>query len=184
MRAGAVVFATGVIEQPAVFRNSGLPGGMLASGAARLAARHSVAPGRRVAIVAGNLDAYVTCLQLHARGVPVAAIVDLRTAPENDAAVSACAALGIPMLRGFAPYEAVRGPEGNVAGLTVAPVTAAGHPDASASRRIDCDAVLMSVGWAATTQLYLQAGGGTRVSEELQQFIPTDVPPGNLATGR
>ena len=184
MRARAVVFATGVIEQPAVFRNNDLPGVMLASGAARLAARHGVAPGRRVAIVAANLDAYVTCLQLHARGVPVAAIVDLRTAPENDAAVSACAALGIPMLRALAPYEAVRGPDGNVAGLTVAPVTPAGRLDASASRRIDCDAILMSVGWAAATQLYLQAGGSTRFSEELQQFIPAEMPPGIFAAGR
>ncbi len=36
MRAKAVVFATGVIEQPAVFRNNDLPGVMLASGASRL----------------------------------------------------------------------------------------------------------------------------------------------------
>jgi len=33
MRAGAVVFATGVIGQPAVFRNNDLPGVMLAAGA-------------------------------------------------------------------------------------------------------------------------------------------------------
>ncbi len=184
MRAGAVVFATGVIEQPAVFRNNDLPGVMLASGAARLAARHSVAPGRRVAMVAANLDAYVTCLELHARGAPLAAIVDLRAAPENDAAVSGCAALGIPMLRAHAPYEALRGPGGGVAGLTVAPVDAAGRLDVSASRRIDCDAILMSVGWAAASQLYLQAGGSTRFSEELQQFIPTQSPPGIFAAGR
>jgi len=117
MRAAAVVFATGVIEQPAVFRNNDLPGVMLASGAVRLAARHSVAPGRRVVIVAANLDAYVTCLELHARGVPVAAIIDLRADPENDTAVSACAALGVDLLRAHAPYEAVRGPDGAVAGL-------------------------------------------------------------------
>jgi sarcosine oxidase subunit alpha len=184
MRASAVVFATGVIEQPAVFRNNDLPGIMLASGAARLAARHSVAPGRRVVIIAANLDAYVTCLDLHARGVQVAAIVDLRTAPESDAAVSACAALDLAVLRAHAPYEAVRGPEGTVAGLVVAPVNEAGRLDASAQRRIDCDAILMSVGWAAAMQLYHQAGGSTRFSEELQQFIPVDLPPGIFAAGR
>src|SRR3984893_7982840 len=184
MRASAVVVATGGSEQPAVSRNNDLPGVMLASGAARLAARHSVAPGRRVVIVAANLDAYVTCLELHARGVPVAAIVDLRTVPESDAAVSACAALGLVVLRAHAPYEAVRGPDGSVAGLMVAPVNAAGLPDASASRRIDCDAVLMSVGWAAAAQLLLQAGGSTRFSEELQQFVPQDLPPGIFAAGR
>jgi sarcosine oxidase subunit alpha len=184
MRARAVVFATGVIEQPAVFRNNDLPGVMLASGAARLLARHGVAPGRRVVIVAANLDAYVTSLELHARGVPVAAIVDLRSVPESDAAVSACAALGLAVLRAHAPYEAIRGPDGAVAGLTVAPLNAAGHPDAGASRRIDCDAVLMSVGWAGATPLFLQAGGSTRFSEELQQFIPAEMPPGIFAAGR
>ena len=44
MRAQAVVFATGVIEQPAVFRNNDLPGVLLASGAWRLLARYGVAP--------------------------------------------------------------------------------------------------------------------------------------------
>jgi sarcosine oxidase subunit alpha len=184
MRAKAVVFATGVMEQPAVFRNNDLPGVMLASGAARLAARHGVAPGRRVIIVAANLDAYATCLELHARGVQIAVIVDLRTAPENDAAVSACAGLGVALLRAHAPYEAVRGRDGAVAGLVVAPVTADGALDASALRRIDCDAILMSVGWAAAAQLLIQAGGSTRFSEELQQFIPTELPPGLFAAGR
>jgi sarcosine oxidase subunit alpha len=184
MRAGAVVFATGVIEQPAVFRNNDLPGVMLASGAVRLLARYGVAPGRRVVILAANLEAYVTCLELHARGVPVAAIAELRAAPESDAAVAACAALGIPMLQAHAPYEALRGADGTVAGVRVAPLDAAGHLDAHASRRIDCDAILMSVGWAAAAQLFLQAGGRTRFSEELQQFVPEDSPPGIFVAGR
>jgi len=184
MRAGAVVFATGVIEQPAVFRNNDLPGVMLASGAARLLERHGVAPGRRVVIVAANLDAYLVCLELHARGVPVVAIVELRAAAESDAAVAACAALGIPMLSAHAPYEAIRGPHGTVAGLQVAPIDAKGRVDATSPRRIECDAILMSVGWAAATQLFLQAGGSARYCQDLQQFIPKDLPPGTYAAGR
>jgi sarcosine oxidase subunit alpha len=184
MRAKAVVLATGVIETPAVFRNNDLPGVMLASGALRLLARHGVAPGRRVVIVAANLEAYRACLELHERGVPVAAIVELRTAAENDAAVSACAALGIPMLSAHAPYEAVRGPDGAVAGVQVAPLDAAGRLALNSLQHIDCDALLMSVGWAAATQLFLQAGGSTRFCAELQQFIPAELPPGIFAAGR
>jgi sarcosine oxidase subunit alpha len=184
MRAGAVVFATGVIEQPAVFRNNDLPGVMLASGAVRLLTRYGVAPGRRVVIVAANLDAYVTCLEFAARGVTVAAIVDLRAEAENDAAVSACAALGLSVLRACAPYEAIRGADGRVAALMVAPLDAAGRAEAGALRRIDCDAVLMSVGWAAAAQLYLQAGGRTRYARDLQQFVPSELPPGIFAAGR
>jgi sarcosine oxidase subunit alpha len=90
----------------------------------------------------------------------------------------------VAVLRANAPYEAVRGPDGTVAALMVVPMNAAGHPDASASRRIDCDAILMSVGWAPAAQLLLQAGGSTRFSEELQQFVPLDLPPGIFAAGR
>jgi sarcosine oxidase subunit alpha len=164
MRAAAVVFATGVIGQPAVFRNNDLPGVMLADGAIRLLRRHGVAPGRRV--------------------VAIAAIVDLRPAADGDAAVTECAALGFEMLSAHAPYEAIPGPDGGVAALVVAPWDVAGHVDASASRRIECDSILMSVGWAAATQLFLQAGGSTRFSEELQQFVPRETPPGIFAAGR
>jgi sarcosine oxidase subunit alpha len=173
-----------VIEQPAVFRNNDLPGVMLASGALRLLARHGVAPGRRVAVVAANLEAYAACLQLQARGVRIVAIVELRTTPEGDAAGAACAALGIPVLQAHAPYEAVRGPDGTVAALKVAALDAAGHIDVRLSQRIDCDAILMSVGWAAAAQLILQAGGSTRFLDELQQFVPQDLPRGIFATGR
>ena len=100
MRAGAVVFATGVIEQPAVFRNNDLPGVMLASGAVRLLARYGVAPGRRVVIVAANLEAYTRCLELNARGVAVSAIVDLRARPRAMRPCRPARALGIPMLLG------------------------------------------------------------------------------------
>ncbi len=184
MRAGAVVFATGVIEQPAVFRNNDLPGVMSASGAVRLLARYGVAPGRRVLIVAANLEAYIGCLELKHRGVAVAAIVDLRDETESDAAVSACGALGIPMLRASAPYEAIRGAAGRVAGLLVAPLKADGRADAGSLRRFDCDAILMSVGWAAAAQLLLQAGGRTRFAGELQQYVPDELPPGIFAAGR
>jgi sarcosine oxidase, subunit alpha len=184
MRARAVVFATGVIEQPAVFRNNDLPGVMLASGAARLLARYGVAPGRRAVIIAANLEAYVACLELLKRGVAVAAIVELRASSERDSAVAACVAQGVPVLQAHGPYEAIRGGNGAVAGLWVAPLNAAGRLDADSSRRIDCDAILMSVGWAAAAQLALQAGVTTRFDEDLQQFVPKDMPPGIFAAGR
>jgi sarcosine oxidase subunit alpha len=211
MRAKAVVFATGVIEQPAVFRNNDLPGVMLASAALRLAQRYRVAPGRRVVMVAANLEAYNCCLDLHALGVKVAAVVDLRPADasvatgapgaagargeaaaarevaaarEEAAAVSACEALGITVLRSHAPYEAVASADGLVAALTIAPIDAAGNVDSSRGQRLDCDAILMSVGWAAAANLFLQAGGATTFSTDLQQFVPQKSPTGVFAAGR
>jgi sarcosine oxidase subunit alpha len=184
MRAKAVVFATGVIEQPAVFRNNDLPGVLLASGASRLLHRYRVAPGRRVLMVAANLEAYEICLDLHEQGVPIAAIVELRAAPEDGEAARACAKLGMTIIPGSAPYEAIAGADGAVAALSIAPLDGSGGVGLAKPRRIECDAVLMSVGWAAATQLYLQAGGTTRFSDELQQFVPKDLPPGIFAAGR
>ncbi len=42
----------------------------------------------------------------------------------------------------------------------------------------------MSVGWAAAANLLLQAGGTTRFSDALQQFIPDSLPAGIFASGR
>jgi sarcosine oxidase, subunit alpha len=183
MRAKAVVFATGVIEQPAVFRNNDLPGILLASGAARLLRRYRVAPGRNVVIVAANLEAYSIGLELHSQGVRVAAIVDLRSSEEDSEAAAACAAAGMAVYRSSAPYEGIAGADGAVAALVIAPLEAS-RIDLDKRRRIECDAVLMSVGWAAATQLISQAGGVSRFSEELQQFVPQDLPTGVFAAGR
>jgi sarcosine oxidase subunit alpha len=186
MRAKAVVLASGVIEQPAVFRNNDLPGVMLASAAWRLVLRYRVAPGRQVVMVAANVEAYQICLDLHSQGVRVVAVVDLRSGEDgvDDAEAAACAALGISVVRGHAPYEAVAGGEGAVAALEIVPLDAAGRVDSARRRRIECDAVLMSVGWAAAANLFLQAGGATRFSEELQQFVPSELPAGIFACGR
>jgi sarcosine oxidase subunit alpha len=197
MRAKAVVFATGVIEQPAVFRNNDLPGVMLASAASNLLLRYRVAPGLRTVVVAGNLEGYRTALGLHAQGVRIVAIVDLRgdLGVEEAAAAAQCAAAGMLVLRSHAPYEALAGTDGVVVALDVAPLAAtppgaagraaaADRIDAGKLRRIECDSILMSVGWAAAANLLLQAGGSTRFSDALQQFIPSSLPAGIFACGR
>ena len=210
MRAQAIVFATGVIEQPAVFRNNDLPGVLLASGAWRLAERYAVAPGRNLVMVAANLEAYSVCRDLAARGVRIAAIVDLRGgsetagadagagaagaggdeagagADEAGAGAAACAALGIPILQGCAPHEAFAGADGRVCALAVGPLDGAAGRGAAAGRRtrIECDAVLMSVGFAPAAQLLLQAGARMEFSEPLQQFVPSELPAGLFAAGR
>jgi sarcosine oxidase, subunit alpha len=197
MRAKAVVFATGVIEQPAVFRNNDLPGVMLASAASNLLLRYRVAPGLRVVMVAGNLEAYHTALGLHAQTVRIVAIVDLRADldAEESAAAAQCAAAGMAVHRAHAPYEAIAGADGVVVALDIAPLTkappgvavragSAGRIDTGKLRRIECDSILMSVGWAAAANLLLQAGGATRFSDALQQFIPSSLPAGIFASGR
>ena len=184
MRARSVVFATGVIAQPAVFRNNDLPGVMLASGAARLVSRYRVSPGRRVVMIAGNLEAYRISLALRAEGVTIVAIVDLRAPAESAEDAAACSAAGIAIHAAHAPFQAIAGEYGAVAALEFGPLDAAGKIDTWQCRRIECDAVLMSVGWAAASQLLLQAGGTTEFSGVLQQYVPRQLPPGVFACGR
>jgi sarcosine oxidase subunit alpha len=111
-------------------------------------------------------------------------VIDLRGAesPEEPAA-AACAALGIEILRAHAPYEAIAGDTGRVAALEVASFDK-GRVDATRRRRLECDAILMSVGFAPASQLLLQAGGSMRFSAELQQFVPQQLPAGTFVAGR
>ncbi len=186
MRARAVVLATGVIEQPAVFRNNDLPGVMLASAAVALLTRHRVAPGRRVVIVTANREGYEACQTLGAHGVEVAALLDWRAAEDPAALADAdlLAGAAVRIIRGHAPYQALPNDAGGVGGLEYAPVDAALRVDARAVQRLDCDAVLMSVGFAAASQLLSHAGGKTRFAPELQQFVPDECPPGTFTAGR
>ncbi len=185
MRAKAVVFATGVIETPAVFRNNDVPGVMLTSGALRLVSRYRVAPGRRVVIVAANREAYEACAELYSQGIAVTTILDMRESLGGDEVLmQECAARGAEVILGHAPYSARRDRSGALCGLEYVAVDAHGARKSAAIRRIQCDAVLMSVGWVGATQLFLQSGGTLSFSEELQQFLPADLPAGVLVAGR
>src|SRR5262249_60031817 len=81
LRAKAVVVATGVIEQPSVFRNNDLPGVMFASAAQRLIRLYGVKPGNEAVILAANDSGYAAALDLQEVGITVSAIVDLRPQP-------------------------------------------------------------------------------------------------------
>ena len=169
LRAKAVVFATGVIEQPAGFRNNDLPGVMLGSAAQRLLRRYAIAPGRRVAVLSANLEGYELARALRAQGVNVVAALDLRAGAGADAE-----GLGeVRCLAGVVPDQAVPGGDGALAALRL-----------RGGETIDCDALLMSVGFAPASQLLLQSGATLAYDAALQQHVPGKLPPGIFAAGR
>ena len=178
LRAGAVVFATGVLEQPAVFRNNDLPGVLLGSAAQRLLHRHSIAPGKRVAILAANREGYELARELRARAVNVLAVLDLRAGPGGDAD-------GLGDLRTVAavtPVAARAGADGALAGFEF---DVAANDSGVATREVlDCDALLLSVGFAPASQLLSQAGATWQFDAALQQHVPAKLPPGVFAVGR
>ena len=184
VRAKSVVLATGVIEQPTVFRNNDLPGVLLASGAQRLLHRYAIAAGDRVCLVAANEQGYEAALDLQLRGVVVSTLVDMN-AQVAEALRTRLSTAGVEILDGWAPYEAHAGRHGELVAVSVAPLgTAAGAVDLARLRRLPCDALLLSTGWAPALQLAAQAGAKVVFDECLQQHRATALPAGLFIAGR
>lgn len=184
MRARAVIVATGAFEQPAVFRNNDLPGVMLASAAQRLIYRYAVKPMRRAVVLAANQDAYRAALDLHAHGIEIAALVDLRGGEQSDLAAAVSQA-GIALRTRYCIVEAIAnaGKDGLAAAL-IAPLDEYGAPMLARTERLACDGIVMSVGWAPALNLLYQAGMKVDFDEHIQQFVPSHLPEGVFAAGR
>lgn len=185
MRAQAVIVAGGAYEQPAVFRHNDLPGILLASAAQRLIYRYAVRPMQRAVVLAANADGYRAALDLAANGIVVAALLDLRATPGQSDLAQAIASRGIEILTGTAIYQAVATARGDrVAAVDVSPLDADGAPLVAQLRRIACDGVVMSVGWAPAAPLLYQAGTTMHFDVDVQQFVPARLPDGVFACGR
>lgn len=181
MRARAVISATGVMEQPAVFRNNDLPGVMMASGAQRLIARYAVKPGQRAAVLTANSEGYRAALDLIKAGVQVSAVIDMGSASGRGAWADELAALKVPVLERHAVHEAQG--KGQLKRVVVAPFDGE-QCDATQAREFDVDLLLMSVGWAPASQLLYQAGGRLAYDFTLEQLLPQELPNGIFACGR
>jgi len=72
------LLCAGATERPVGFENNDRPGIMLAGAMRSYANRWAVTPARRIAIFTNNDDGHRTAADLHARGVKVAAVVDIR----------------------------------------------------------------------------------------------------------
>ncbi|WP_430783371.1 2Fe-2S iron-sulfur cluster-binding protein [Actinoplanes sp. G11-F43] len=161
IRAGRVILATGAHERSIAFPDNDRPGVMLAGAARTYVNRYGVSPGERAVILTGNDSAYAAALDLHAAGVEVAAIADLRDGPGAEWA-RRCAEAGIEVLPGWA-----------VAGVTgtdrVSAVTLRGP---GVSRDVDADLLLVSGGWNPVGALFSQAGGRLTYDPEIGAFRP------------
>ena len=185
LRARALLVASGAVEQPAVFQNNDLPGVLLGSAAERLMHLYAVKPFQRCVVLAGGSDAYRTALDLDAAGVEVAAIVDLRRGGQPTSLAGEVARAGIEVRAEHTIYEAL--PSRNkmsVAGVTLCPLDEKGQPDLSATERVKCDGVVVSVGWAPAAAPLYQVGAKLHYAEHVEQFVPRSLPDGVFAAGR
>jgi sarcosine oxidase, subunit alpha len=167
VRAREVVLATGAIERPLVFPGNDRPGVMLASAARTYLNRYGVRIGSRVVVIAGSDAAYEAALELHAAGVTIALIADVRRTIDGPATAAALAG-GLPMT---APAT-VLGTHGRLRVHSVALGRIA--PDGRVVRgaTVACDAVLMSGGYTPTVHLFSQSRGTLTFDPEQQVFVP------------
>jgi sarcosine oxidase, subunit alpha len=166
VRARAVVLATGALERPLVFPGNDRPGIMLAGAAHTYLNRYGVCVGTRVVIVTSGDEAYQAALDLHAAGVLIAAIADLRsevTGPLPDAARRA----GMDVRPGSTVLDTAG--DLRVSSITLGRVQSG---KVQAAQNIRCDAVLMSGGYTPSVHLFSQSRGKLQWRDELQAFVP------------
>ena len=160
------VLAAGAIERPIAFENNDRPGIMLASALRTYANRFAVAADRRVAIFTNNDDGHRTAADLHAKGVKIAAVVDVRAdAPRST------------------DYEVLHGEvvdtKGRL-GLTFAEVRL---NDAS-TRTLECGALGMAGGWNPNVHMTCHQRGRPAWNDAIAAFVPGGtLPPGMSVAG-
>ena len=153
------ILAAGAIERPIAFENNDRPGIMLGSALRTYANRFAVAADRRVAIFTNNDDGHRTATDLMAKGVKIAAVVDVRA--------------GAP--RSY-DYEVLHGEvidtKGRL-GLTFAEVRLAD----GTMRTLECGALGLSGGWNPNVHLTCHQRGRPTWNETLAAFVPGEALP-------
>jgi sarcosine oxidase subunit alpha len=169
VRAARHIAATGTLEQPLVFPDNDLPGVMLSGGARRLAALYAVKPGNTAVVATTGDRGLDAALALHAAGVRVVAVADLRPDAGGGELAARVEAAGIELLRGATVVRALG--RQAVTGAVLAPIDAQGHSLEGRERRIPCDLIAVSGGTAPSTSLLLQGGAKARYDEATGRFV-------------
>lgn len=176
LRAKAVVLATGLIEQPLVFRNNDLPGVMYGSAAQRLMRLYGVKPGSRAVVATANADGYAVACDLLDAGVTVAAVVDLRHGPDATSFSDAVRQRGVKILAGCTAYEAIPGPgRRSIKGVVVDEIAGEGKV-AGRPKTIECDLLCTSIGYTPAGHLICHSGGQLRYDNELATLVVDRLP--------
>ena len=161
------LLASGAEEQPVLFGGNDRPGVMIAGAMRTYLNRYAVAPGTRVAILAGCDAAYRTAVDLAEAGVEVAAVID----PRGDAGDALPA--GVRHLAG----ATVLGTRGRRA-LSGIEIARDGRTE-----RLVVDALAMSNGYAPVIGLACQRGARPIWSEAAGAFLAPDAQEGLTVAG-
>jgi len=168
VRAKEVVLATGALERPLVFPGNDRPGCMLAGAARTYLNRYGVLPGSRAVLVTACDEGYRAALDLHAAGVAIALIADVRDAAGGDLPAAARRS-GIPV----ETRMTVLGTRGRlrVNAVRLQRLNEHGQPE-GAARSLECDLLMMSGGYTPSVHLFSQSRGKLEWSDAVQSFLP------------
>jgi heterotetrameric sarcosine oxidase alpha subunit len=161
------LLCAGAIERPIAFENNDRPGIMLASALRAYVNRWAAAPAQKVAIFTNNDDGHRSAVDLLAKGVKVAAVIDVR----NDAPRMA----DCELLAGAQVVDSL----GRL-GLTFIKVRQADGSE----RTIECGALGVSGGWNPNVHMICHQRGRPVWNEQIAAFVPgADTPPGMSVAG-
>ncbi|MDK1081308.1 MAG: 2Fe-2S iron-sulfur cluster-binding protein [Anaerolineae bacterium] len=181
IRSGALVVATGAVEQPLVFGNNDLPGVMLASGVARFIHMYGVLPGSRVMIVTANEDGWQVAADLITVGVNVVGVADER--PQSDSpTIVAVEKNGTPIYWEHTITAATG--HGAVREAVLVALDSKGEVNKEATTLVSCDIIAVSVGWMANHGLLYQSGGKLEYNEKRAEILAVSLSEGVYAAGR
>ena len=157
------ILAAGAIERPIAFENNDRPGIMLGSALRSYANRYGAAVDQRVAVFTNNDEGHRTAADLMAKGVKIAAVVDVR--PDGPRSLD---------------YEVLHGEvvdtKGRL-GLTFAEVRLAN----GSTRMLECGALGLSGGWNPNVHLTCHQRGRPTWNEALAAFVPGGILPAGMS---
>jgi sarcosine oxidase subunit alpha len=180
LRAGRVVLATGVLEQPALFRNNDLPGIMLGSAAQKLVKLYGVCPGECAVVLTANDHGYGVALDLADAGVEIAAVLDMRASSADGPLRAAVVNRGVRIEAGATVCEALG--RQHVRAVRVSRVRAKGEFEAPFDT-IACDLVCVSTGFAPNLALAAHAGARLVYDQRTAMHRAEELPAGITLTG-
>lgn len=145
----------GATERPIAFNNNDRPGILLAGSVRTYANRFAATPARRVAVFTNNDDGHRTATDLHAKGVKIAAVLDVRDdAPFNH------------------DYEVLRGAKVmDTKGRLGLSFIEAELADGT-TRTIEAGALAVSGGWNPNVNMTCHQRGRPVWNEALAAFVP------------
>ena len=161
------VLCTGALDRPIAFENNDRPGIMLASAMRSYANRWAVTPAQKVVVFTNHDDGHRTAVDLLAKGVGVAAVVDTR---KNAPSIADC-----DLIAGGQVTNA----HGRLGLNSVTVQTANGQ-----EKVIRCGALGVSGGWNPNVHMTCHQRGRPLWNPQLAAFCPgKELPQGMLVAG-